>query len=1010
MANNTGNPIGSTAAKDLSDNAESLDKILNGEAYEYTDRLGRERKSLKWMEDASLAIPAIEAAQRSEQQAERSKQEAERSREEADKSISARSKSEAARDAAQLSAGVFADKATGLANTPLDKFFNVPSTESSEYLILYQNNAGEAVEVKRYPSVQAVRNSTEEITATVRNPGQKVAYSRAVTTRYGTVANALAWGVGFFPGTDLISRISAQLMLSSLAVKARVRVYRRSAPASFVAPGNALVDTLEREVMVDLLPQGAAVVGVPRTVILEAVFDPLFVLKDYPVMLTIEAFDASGVAAVCGIGATAYVSGSPTINQGYIQSTVGGNWALLGPAQAWPAITVDNGELAKASTVAVGSTDLMYYETTLTDWNRADFSGWGVNFPTKAGVVFDAVVGNLGLIRQNATLQVKVYSRLISAVDDVAGPGTHTSDSHLVTRQFQASDVASSDALTKVVLPVGLLALAADRFPVVEIIALKADGTKGVLGAGKAGYTTKPVQNTWMLAATGTPGFAVLSQNNAVSLGIARTRQQFTDQTVPSILAELTSLKLESAQQDTQLSALDDRVDDLAAQIGLPQTGVADSILPKLSIVGRTVNLAGSYAVLDGVPVSFAGSFTLARPASGTETKTGYTLKYAPSGAVLTANTNAFLWRRRLSAVVVTRQSDGVVLTPGVHYGLDASFGKIYGLVNTADFLVDVAYTYQRERYDLLQVDLITLEASVVVGTERDMDAHEFGPVKGERKTALYLLYVHEESVTAVPLYRFEKGVRRDSQTAFESLQANNKIALAKTLAKLRKGLPIKMVGYGHSIVAHGGYDLLWYFEATDGTTRNAIPRYDRGDSNGPWAVKTSYIWVAKLALESAFGVTIDYLNAGKSGTSSSSAANQGLDPARLGPVLASGADLMILDFAMNEIGADTTYANFKSIIQQAKAAGMDVVVMACQQTNKQTDTRGIAGWRKTNRTLQLVAADTGAAFCATHWLTDQGGGGMPVAPEQLCSANFFNHPGITENRVYGELLARTFL
>ena len=118
----------------------------------------------------------------------------------------------------------------------------------------------------------------------------------------------------------------------------------------------------------------------------------------------------------------------------------------------------------------------------------------------------------------------------------------------------------------------------------------------------------------------------------------------------------------------------------------------------------------------------------------------------------------------------------------------------------------------------------------------------------------------------------------------------------------------------------------------------------------------------------------------------------------------------MILDFAMNEIGADTTYANFKSIIQQAKAAGMDVVVMACQQTNKQTDTRDIASWRKTNRTLQLVAADTGAAFCATHWLTDQGGGGMPVAPEQLCSANFFNHPGITENRVYGELLARTFL
>ena len=78
MANNTGNPIGSTAAKDLSDNAENLDKFANGTDYEYADRLGRSRKSLKWIEDAALAIPAIDAAVRSEQQAERSKGEANR--------------------------------------------------------------------------------------------------------------------------------------------------------------------------------------------------------------------------------------------------------------------------------------------------------------------------------------------------------------------------------------------------------------------------------------------------------------------------------------------------------------------------------------------------------------------------------------------------------------------------------------------------------------------------------------------------------------------------------------------------------------------------------------------------------------------------------------------------------------------------------------------------------------------------------------------------------------------
>lgn len=138
MANNTGNPIGSTAAKDLSDNAQNLDKFANGNDYEYADRLGRSRKSLKWIEDAAMAIPALDAALRSEQEAERA--------------LIARSGSEAARDAARLSAGIYVDTLAGLANTVSGYFFSVPSPESSEYLILYLNDAGVAVEQKRYAS------------------------------------------------------------------------------------------------------------------------------------------------------------------------------------------------------------------------------------------------------------------------------------------------------------------------------------------------------------------------------------------------------------------------------------------------------------------------------------------------------------------------------------------------------------------------------------------------------------------------------------------------------------------------------------------------------------------------------------------------------------------------------------------------------------------------------------------------------------------------------------------
>jgi len=46
MTFNTGNPVGSTDARDLHDNAQNLDRFANGDEPEYLDRIGRPRKSL----------------------------------------------------------------------------------------------------------------------------------------------------------------------------------------------------------------------------------------------------------------------------------------------------------------------------------------------------------------------------------------------------------------------------------------------------------------------------------------------------------------------------------------------------------------------------------------------------------------------------------------------------------------------------------------------------------------------------------------------------------------------------------------------------------------------------------------------------------------------------------------------------------------------------------------------------------------------------------------------------
>lgn len=55
MAYNTGNPVGSTSPKDLSDNAQNLDLLLLGENPSYLDRKGAPRKSWKGMEAEYVA-------------------------------------------------------------------------------------------------------------------------------------------------------------------------------------------------------------------------------------------------------------------------------------------------------------------------------------------------------------------------------------------------------------------------------------------------------------------------------------------------------------------------------------------------------------------------------------------------------------------------------------------------------------------------------------------------------------------------------------------------------------------------------------------------------------------------------------------------------------------------------------------------------------------------------------------------------------------------------------------
>jgi hypothetical protein len=79
----------------------------------------------------------------------------------------ARVDAEVARDAAQLSAGVYLDTATGLLATDPGRYFSVPSADNNEYLILYRHDLvgadSLAVEIQRYPSVSGIEYVTANV-------------------------------------------------------------------------------------------------------------------------------------------------------------------------------------------------------------------------------------------------------------------------------------------------------------------------------------------------------------------------------------------------------------------------------------------------------------------------------------------------------------------------------------------------------------------------------------------------------------------------------------------------------------------------------------------------------------------------------------------------------------------------------------------------------------------------------------------------------------------------------
>jgi lysophospholipase L1-like esterase len=340
----------------------------------------------------------------------------------------------------------------------------------------------------------------------------------------------------------------------------------------------------------------------------------------------------------------------------------------------------------------------------------------------------------------------------------------------------------------------------------------------------------------------------------------------------------------------------------------------------------------------------------------------------------------------------------GKILQEGVDYRLDkkGAVSQLKGAPQGGSIQTLATFSYFPDRYDSLFFDPVNGSFALVQGPVRNIDAEEYIPATPAGKIRFCTIAVTGDKVQVVTTYEKRTAVIEGSLTALQK--------------KLKSGESIKVLGYGDSITAMGAgrtYEpnskdndrFEGYFSRFPNDTINAIEKYDFQDGVGKKHCKNGWNWKLIETIEKKYNNNVEYLNCGIGGTSSDATKNNGLFMDRIEVALAVKADLVVLAFGMNELGSSRTEKNIDEIIKKFKAMGADVIVMGVPQING-TRINDRNRWKETNDLLKKVALANNCPFIDTAEVN------LGIAPEHICSANQYNHPGIFELNKYGEALA----
>lgn len=652
----------------------------------------------------------------------------------------------------------------------------------------------------------------------------------------------------------------------------------------------------------------------------------------------------------------------------------------------------------------IGELTTTLRDTDSPDWlttafpDEKTYSNWIITLPMAHGLISKLKLYADGLLR-NVSVTLTFWSRLDVNKTNGAVVGTLQGDKILKTQVYTPAALVSSNAAQWVDFPFDSFNVDEGSFLLINVVPLAASNTRGYFGVGLSTRNIPPVgQRGW---------YQRRDQNN------------YTNIVYPgSIAYEVTCIPY---------VGMKNFVTELSAQVktneALRMSYAINRYYPVAKVDGLVVSLAGSTVVREGTLLPLAtGSITLDASVTGTETNNDYTLKYVANASQPPAtNPNIYIGRRHLSNVVVTRNVDGVVLTYGVDYNVDADAGRLRGLLNVGDVSVTVTYTYARERYDLLVVDPHSLVVEVTKGIERDYDVTEYLPARPAHKENLYSALVVGNRVTLVPLHRVyqRSGSLFGTGDDMTILNVANRRALSKTITRVARGENIVLVGYGDSLTAQSDdwspqntpngesrdtrryLGITYPVDTMNSKYPGVVPNYGDGSTPSNNHLMLGWNWRAKEFFEQKKGIEVKYLNYGIAGTTSTDGASAG----RMSFVLASGGNLMVLCFGMNDGANPSTYTNMVNIITQAINVGMEVIVMPIPRTPESLNSRySNEEWLRSNRYVYLAARDAGAAYIPADWLTRPGVGGMALAEASYCNVNLRNHPGGYEMLEYGKM------